>query len=48
MVTVVRVVDVDDVLPAVVGDDVEHGLVVVWPQAERVVHRAGSRKQHLC
>lgn len=45
--TVVRVVHVDDVLPAVERDHVENGLVVLGSQAQRVVHEAGRRDGHL-
>ena len=42
-----RVVDVDDVLPSVVGDDIEDGLVMLRTEAEGVVHETGSRYGHL-
>ena len=44
---IVRVVDVDDVLPLVVVDDVHDGLVVVGPQAQRVIRRSRCGRQNL-
>ena len=42
-----RVVNVDDVLPSVVGDDIENGLVVFGAQTEGVVHQTRSGHGHL-
>ena len=39
--TIFRVVQVDDVIPAVVSDDIQHRLMILRPHAERVVKRGG-------
>lgn len=43
-----RVVDVDDILPSVVSDDVKNRLVVLGPKAEGVIHQSRRRHRHLC
>ena len=45
--TVVRIVDVDDFLPAVVDDDVQNGLMVFRPEAQCVIHRTRCRNRNL-
>lgn len=45
--TVVRVVHVDDPIPAVVPHGVDDGLVVVRPHADGKVEKAGRRRQDL-
>lgn len=45
--TVVRVVQVDDLFPTVVRYSVDNGLMVIGPHAEGVIHRARRWHRHL-
>lgn len=47
ILTIMRVVHVDDVFPAVVSDSVNDSAMVVWPQTDRVVDQTGRWWFHL-
>ena len=43
VLTIVRIVKINYLLPTIISDDVNDSLMVIWPHANSIVEEAGGR-----